>query len=52
VNMCKPNPFALRAKRKYVSLKGPAGNLDSISRSPIECNAVDMPGSAAAGDAS
>jgi hypothetical protein len=32
--------------------EGPAGILDSTSRSPKERNAVDMPGSAAAVEAS
>jgi hypothetical protein len=32
--------------------EGPAGILDSMSRSPTERNAVDMPGSAAAVEAS
>jgi hypothetical protein len=32
--------------------EGPAGILDSMSRSPTERNAVDMPGSAAAVESS
>ena len=32
--------------------EGPAGILDSMSRSPTERNTVDMPGSAAAVEAS
>ena len=32
--------------------EGPGGVLDSTSRSPRECNAVDMPGSAAVVEAS
>ena len=37
---------------KASATEGPAGVLDSTSRSPKECNEVDMPGSAAAVEAS